>query len=178
MSTAGVTWWRSMEHLTMNGERGRKISGNRGFTYLSALIVVVVSGIALIGASEYWSTITKREREQELLFRGDRIRKAIGSYYEAAPAGRPHTYPGTLQDLLKDPRFMKLVRHLRKVYPDPMTKDGTWGLVLAAGGGIKGVFSKSTEKPLKVGGFPAEYQAFERAKRYSDWKFTYNPPAK
>jgi type II secretory pathway pseudopilin PulG len=151
---------------------------NRGFTYLSALIVVVISGIALTGASEYWSTIAKREREEELMFRGDRIRKAIASYYDRVPAGKPHTYPGTLKDLLKDPRSMKLARHLRKLYRDPMTRDGTWGLVLAEGGGVKGVFSKSAEKPLKVGGFPADYQAFEKAKTYADWKFTYNPQAK
>ena len=150
----------------------------RGFTYLSALIVVVISGIALTGASEYWSTIAKREREEELLFRGDRIRKAIASYYDRAPAGKPHTYPGILKDLLKDPRSMKLVRHLRKLYRDPMTGDGTWGLVLAEGGGVKGVFSKSTDKPLKVGGFSTEDQAFEKAKTYADWKFTYNPQAK
>lgn len=162
----------------MNGERRRKISGNGGFTYLSALIIVVISGIALTGASEYWSTIAKREREEELMFRGDRIRKAIASYYDRAPAGRAHTYPPALKDLLKDPRSMKTVRHLRKLYRDPMAGDGTWGLVLAEGGGVKGVFSKSEKKPLKAGGFPAEYQVFEKAKTYADWKFTYNPQAR
>ncbi|OPX40142.1 MAG: type II secretion system protein [Deltaproteobacteria bacterium] len=162
----------------MNGDENRRISGTRGFTYLSALIVVIISGIALTGASEYWSTIAKREREQELLFRGDCIRKAIASYYDRVSGGRQHAYPGSLKDLLKDPRSLKLVRHLRKLYPDPMTSDGTWGIVLAQGGGIKGVFSRSAEKPLKVGGFPVDYQAFEKAKKYSDWKFIYNPQAK
>jgi len=162
----------------MNGERCIKISGNRGFTYLSALIVVILTGIALTGASEYWSTIAKREREKELLYRGDCIRSAIASYYQGASAGREHTYPGTLKDLLKDPRFMNVVHHLRKIYPDPMTKDGTWGLILAEGGGVKGVFSKSKDKPLKVGDFPSAYQAFVNAKSYADWKFIYNPQAK
>ena len=164
-----------MERLTMNGELRRGVFRNRGFTYLSALIVVVVSGIALTAASQYWSNIAKREREKELLFRGDQIRRAIASYYNGAPAGQPHAYPGTLKDLLKDPRFLEIHRHLRKFYRDPMTREGIWGLVLAEGGGVKGIFSKSTEKPLKIGGFPTEYQSFEKAKTYSDWKFIYNP---
>jgi type II secretory pathway pseudopilin PulG len=161
----------------MNGEGPLRISGDRGFTYLSALIVIVLAGIALTGISEYWSTIAKREREKELLYRGDRIRKAIAAYYRDSPTGSSR-YPGTLKDLLKDPRSMKTVRHLRKLYPDPMTKNGTWGLILAQGGGIKGVFTKSTEKPLKIGGFSTEFHAFEKAKKYSDWKFEYNPAAK
>jgi type II secretory pathway pseudopilin PulG len=159
----------------MNGEWRRRRHRNGGFTYLSALIVVVISGIALTAASEYWSTIAKREREKELLFRGDRIRRAIASYYKGGPAGKPESYPGTLSDLLKDPRSLKTLRHLRKLYRDPMTKDGVWGLVLAEGGGIKGVFSKSTQKPLKTGDFPIDYQSFEKAKTYSEWKFIYNP---
>jgi type II secretory pathway pseudopilin PulG len=159
----------------MNGEWRRRHHRNGGFTYLSALIVVVISGIALTAASEYWSTVTKREREKELLFRGDRIRRAIASYYNGSQPDKPHAYPGALSDLLKDPRSLKTLRHLRKLYRDPMTKDGVWGLVLAEGGGIKGVFSKSTQKPLKTGDFPTDYQSFEKAKTYSDWKFTFNP---
>lgn len=149
--------------------------GNKGFAYLGALVLVVVCGIALTGASEYWSTIAKREREKELLFRGTQIRNAIESYYKQVPAGGSPTYPGSLKDLLKDPRYMTVHRYLRKIYPDPMTKDGKWGLVLAPGGKVKGVFSKSKKKPLKVGNFPDEFQSFENAKTYSDWKFEYNP---
>jgi type II secretory pathway pseudopilin PulG len=149
--------------------------GNKGFAYLSALVLVVVCGIALTGASEYWSTIAKREREKELLFRGGQIRNAIESYYKQVPAGGSPAYPNSLKDLLKDPRSMAVHRYLRKIYPDPMTKEGTWGLVLAPGGGVKGVFSKSKQKPSKTGNFPDEFQSFADAKTYSDWKFVDNP---
>jgi type II secretory pathway pseudopilin PulG len=152
-----------------------KSSRKAGFTYLSVLILVVISGIALTAASKYWSTVSKREKEKELLFRGDRIKKAIESYYKSAPGGVGQDYPQKLEDLLKDPRYLELHRHLRKAYRDPMTKDGSWGLVLAPGGRIKGVFSKSEARPIKVADFPTEYQSFEKAKRYSDWKFVYNP---
>lgn len=146
-----------------------------GFTYLGALVLIVVAGILITGVSKYWSTIAKREREKELFFRGDQIRRAIASYYNNAPSGRSSYYPRRLKDLIKDPRFLGVRRHLRKLYKDPMSQKGEWGLILAKRGGIKGVFSKSKEQPLKVGEFPLGYEDFEKAKGYSDWKFIYEP---
>jgi type II secretory pathway pseudopilin PulG len=130
-------------------------------------------GIALSAASRYWSTIVKRDREEELLFRGDQIRRAIDAYYKEQAGGRKSRYPRGLEDLLKDPRFPGTRRHLRRVYRDPMTRDGRWGIVRDSAGGVKGVFSKSKESPLKVGNFPAPYEAFEEAKTYLDWKFVH-----
>jgi type II secretory pathway pseudopilin PulG len=153
-------------------------SDRRGFTYLSVLVLVVVSGIALTEASLYWHTLTKREHEAELLFRGDQIRKAIQSYYKQSPSGRSPSYPRKLKDLLKDPRFPGVRRHLRKIYKDPMTIDGKWGLIADAKGGVKGVFSKSDDKPIKTGNFTREYTLFEKSETYKDWKFIYTPKVK
>jgi len=149
------------------------MNGESAFSYISALIFVAVIGISLTSGSTYWSTVIKREKEKELLFRGDQIRKAIGSYYNGAPGGAGSQYPASLNDLLKDPRYLTTQRHLRKIYKDPMTKDGQWGLIKVQGERIKGVFSKSEEKPFKTGNFPAEYEDFEKAVKYSDWKFVY-----
>ena len=144
-----------------------------GFSYISALIFVSVMGISLTAASTYWSTIIKRDKEQELLFRGDQIRRAIESYFNGGPGGKGEQYPGSLKDLLKDPRYPSMTKHLRKIYEDPMTDDGQWGIIMASGGRIKGVFSKSKDKPLKIGDFPKGYESFENAEKYSDWKFTH-----
>ncbi|MBW1863002.1 MAG: type II secretion system protein, partial [Deltaproteobacteria bacterium] len=151
----------------------RVILKPEGFSYISALIFVSVMGISITAASTYWSTIMKREREKELLFRGDQIRRAIESYYTGAPGGGGKKYSRSLKELLKDPRYPAPRRHLRKLYKDPMDVDREWGFIMASGGRIKGVFSKSKEKPLKVGNFPAEYENFEKAKTYSDWKFVH-----
>jgi len=151
----------------------RKFLRESAFSYISALIFVTVIGISLTAGSTYWSTIIKREKEKELLFRGDQIQKAIESYYNGAPGGGGSQYPASLNDLLKDPRYLVTQRHLRKIYKDPMTKDGQWGLITVQGGRIKGVFSKSVEKPLKVGNFPEKYKNFEKADKYSDWRFVY-----
>ena len=68
-------------------------------------------------------------------------------------------------------------RHLRHVFPDPITGSDKWGIVPAPDGGIAGVFSLSERSPLKTGGFTGADEKFENAERYSDWKFVYAPPA-
>jgi type II secretory pathway pseudopilin PulG len=143
----------------------------RGFTFLGVLAFLVVTGIALTAASQYWSTVIKREKEEELLFRGDQIKSAITSYYKNTPKGKQPSYPRNLEALLKDPRSLTVRRHLRKVYKDPITEDGTWGLIRDSKGGVKGVFSRSNLKPIKTGNFSEEYEDFEKAKTYSDWRF-------
>ena len=158
---------------SQHGNKNKKNEGEKAFSYLSALVFVAIMGISLSAGGTYWSTVVKREKEKELLFRGDQILRAIESYYKGAPGGGGSQYPGSLNDLLKDSRYLATRRYLRKVYPDPMVKDGQWGLVMAPGGKIKGVFSKSKEKPLKVGNFSEDYKSFENAERYSDWRFVY-----
>jgi type II secretory pathway pseudopilin PulG len=145
------------------------------FTYITALIFVTVIGISLTTGSTYWSTVIAREKEKELLFRGGQIRKAIESYYNGAPGGGSHQYPASLNDLLKDSRYPATRRYLRKIYKDPMTKDGQWVLITAPGGRIKGVFSASKGKPLKAGNFSDDLKNFENAETYSAWRFVYPP---
>jgi len=164
----------------MNGDRSTKkiqkdhfLFNKKGFTFLGVLAFLVVSGIALTAASRYWSTVIRREKEEELLFRGDQIRSAIASYYDNAPKGRKPSYPKNLEDLLKDPRYLNLRRHLRKIYKNPVTEDGTWGLIRHSKGGVIGVFSRSKSKPIKMGNFPEAYKDFEKAKTYSDWRFVH-----
>ena len=142
-----------------------------GFTYLTILFAIafLAGGLALIG--EVWHTSAMREKEAQLLHVGEEFRKAIERYYLTGP----RVYPRELSDLVKDPRQPGTVRHLRKIYPDPLTGSTEWGLVKAADGGIAGVHSKSGERPLKSGGFRVRDAAFEGAQQYSDWKFIYAP---
>jgi type II secretory pathway pseudopilin PulG len=149
--------------------RERSVESNArregGFTYLAVLVLVVVMGIALSGTGQYWSTTMKRERETELLFRGDRIRRAIEAYH------RFGGWPKDLEELVEDRRAPVVRRFLRKIYRDPMTKDGNWVLIQGRGGGIRGVHSASDGAPLKTGNFPPGYERFESAEAYADWRF-------
>lgn len=157
--------------------RGNFRRTEAGFTYLAVLAAVVVTGIALSGAGQYWRILMQRDREAELLFRGDRIRSAIAAYVRATPSGRQDAYPRRLEDLLVDPRFPDIRKYLRRIYTDPMTEDGEWTLILDTKGGLKGVASTSERKPIKTGNFPSPYENFQTAKNYKDWKFIYDHPA-
>jgi hypothetical protein len=137
--------------------------------------MVAVMGIAMVGAGQYWSTISKREKEAELLFRGDQIRLAIEAYHVNTPGSQNLSYPRTLEDLLKDDRYPDVRRYLRRVYLNPMREDGAWEIIVDGGGGIKGVFADSEEKPIKEGNFPEKYRSFEKAATYADWKFVDAP---
>jgi len=143
-----------------------------GFTYLTILFVVAIMGAGLALVGEVWHTAAVREREAELLYVGNQHRKAIERYYLSGP----RQYPRSLSDLLKDPRKPGTERYLRQFYPDPVTgKD--WGIMKAPDGGIMGVHSLSSDKPLKTARFHIRDRGFEGAASYSDWKFVYTPAA-
>ena len=144
---------------------------SRGFTYLGVLFLaaIMAGGLALTGS--VWHTSTMREKEAELLFVGNQYRKAIQRYYLTGPQRQ---YPRSLDDLLRDPRQPGTVRHLRKLYPDPITGQD-WLLVKAPDGGILGVHSASEETPFKTANFKLRDRSFEGVQKYSDWKFIFQP---
>lgn len=151
-----------------SGERGGR---EAGFTYLGVIAAVLVLGVSLASAGQVWQFSAQRERERELLFVGGEYRRAIERYYRAG-AGAVKRYPRELADLLQDHRFPMPVRHLRRLYADPMTGSREWGIVRAPDGGIMGVHSLSSAKPVKVSGFDPDNARFVAARRYSDWRFT------
>ena len=149
-------------------------SRNKGFTYLSLLVIVAITAGVLAAAGGLWSQAAQREKERELLFVGEQFRQAIALYYWRTPGGA-HQYPKSLEVLLDDKRWPVTQRWLRKVYRDPMTNTADWGIVEAPGGGIAGVYSKSEEPPIKSANFPARYSSFEEARNYGEWKFVFAP---
>ena len=154
--------------------RARAWLRQAGFTYLTVMFVIAIllGGLAIVG--ETWETSARREKEAELLFIGNQYRRAIGLYYLSTP-GVVKAYPRQIEDLLKDPRQPGTVRHLRKLFPDPMT--GKPFLVIkGADGGVQGVASASDVAPLKVAGFRVRDAIFEGAQKYSEWKFIHTPP--
>lgn len=144
-----------------------------GFTYVAVLILVATLGAVGAAFGELTSHAAQRERERDLLFAGNEYRKAIASYYRHTP-GAIKRYPASLADLLEDRRYPVPVRHLRRLYRDPVTGSANWGLLAAPEGGIRGVHSLSTEPPIKSGGFAYRDRALEGASRYSEWHFAYD----
>ena len=153
--------------------KGKTPNKQRGFTYLWAMLVVVMVGLALTTAAEVQLVVEKRQKEKELLFVGRQMREAIGRYYEAAPTGLKE-YPVNLEALLLDPRTPDVRRYLRKLYVDPMTGKSDWG-VFEIGGRIAGVYSRSSMQPIKQDRFEPSEENFVGKSKYSDWVFSYAP---
>lgn len=126
--------------------RSRDLKRSLGFTYIGLMLIVAIAGIALSGVGIVWKTEMQRENEKELRFVGEQYVAAIASYYECKVCG-PQQLPKNLKDLLKDSRAPSVVRHIRKLYRDPMTRSNDWGLI-KSGDRITGVYSKSTLEPL------------------------------
>ena len=115
-----------------------------GVTYLFVMMLVVVMSISLMGVTQQWSVVMKRDREAELLFRGTRIKEAIERYvadYEIQKATRPNRWPLSLEQLTKkNPK-----RYLQAVYSDPIT--GEDFDLIKVGEELHGVRSTSTDVP-------------------------------
>ena len=91
------------------------------FVMFSALLVVGLSAIIPQVAFE-----GQREKEEELLFRGQQYQRAIQLFFRKI--GR---YPNSLEELEKT----NGIRFLRKAYLDPMTMKTDWRLIHIGPGG-------------------------------------------
>jgi hypothetical protein len=147
-------------------------SQSGGFAYLWTLLLVALMGTTLAIGGGIFATAARRDKEAQLLFIGHEFRQALGRYMMSQGAGSVGQYPLTLDDLLKDPRFPGVKRHLRRLYADPMTGKAEWGLVRQQGR-IVGIYSLSQERPIKQAGFLDDDRGFNNKARYADWVFTY-----
>jgi type II secretory pathway pseudopilin PulG len=158
-----------ISHLRFEIARSRA----QGFTYLALLAAIVIIGISLGSAGKYWKNVMLREKEEELLFRGNQYRYAIERYFYSPPAQQ---YPSSIDDLLTDNRTATGKRHLRQKFKDPMTgEDFEVFRDMTKGNRITGVYSKSEVEPLRQTGFSEENKAFEGKKTYKEWQFLFTP---
>jgi type II secretory pathway pseudopilin PulG len=169
MCTAAPRGWGRTGGPMRTGEVIIRRTRAGGFTLLGILFLVAVLGVGLAGLGKVWETVSRREKEAQLLFVGDQYRRAIESYYRSTPGQVKHA-PRALAELLADPRFPNTVRHLRKLYPDPIDNARDWELV-KQGDEIIGIHSRSAAVPMKTGGFAHPYEAFSDAASYQDWVF-------
>jgi type II secretory pathway pseudopilin PulG len=142
-----------------------------GFTYIGVLFAVALAGVALALTAQVWRTTNQRAKEEQLLFVGGQFREAIRRYHEQSP-GEQREYPKNFEDLLQDRRQPGVRRHLRMLYPDPMTGKFDWGVERSPEGGIAGVYSRSQERPIRISGNVAGVDLSGRTK-YSEWLFVY-----
>jgi type II secretory pathway pseudopilin PulG len=165
--------------------------GNRGYAMAALLVAMSVMAVLMGALLPVWTHMATREKEEELIFRGNQYARAIGLFQRKFA----NTPPPTI-DVLVEQRF------LRKKYKDPITNEdfqpiyanqamqqmggpsgqagqqsattstqprqviqaGFGSTGATAAGGIIGVTSKSKESSIKV---------FNGRQRYNEWAFVH-----
>jgi type II secretory pathway pseudopilin PulG len=107
------------------GQDNRRCTGSAEAGYAMAALLVGISVMAVLMsmALPVWTTFNKREREAELIWRGQQYARAIGLFQRKYA----NTYPPNV-DILVEQKF------LRKKYKDPITSED-FLMIPAAGGG-------------------------------------------
>ena len=93
------------------------------------LVLMMFSALMLISLSAILPRVYlegKREREEELIFRGREYVRAIGLFHRQFAR-----FPTKVDELIRTDRK----RFLRQAYPDPMTPDGKWRFIYADASG-------------------------------------------
>ena len=105
----------------------RRQNGENGYAMAGLLVAIAIMGLAMSMILPTWRTFMQREREAELIFRGEQYMRAIELYQRQVPGAYP-----TDMSVLVEQRF------LRREYEDPLTGEPfeylTQGTIRAAAG--------------------------------------------
>ena len=142
-----------------------------GMIYVALLLAVaLIGGVSAVGL-KVAQTIQTRQAEAELLAIGLEFRNALQSYAEATPNGVPPA-PESLAELLRDPRYPGVRRHLRRIYHDPLTGKTDWGIIRGPDRRIAGIHSLSKGTAIKRDGFPSELASLTGKESHDQWVFS------
>lgn len=109
-------------------EAAPRPGNEKGYAFLILLLVLTLMLISLTAAVPDIMTQGRREREEELIFRGEQYARAIAAFHR-----RFNRYPTSIKELLKRTNGYRFLRH---AYRDPMTPSGKWRLIHATAAGV------------------------------------------
>lgn len=170
---------------------GQPVRSDRGYAMAALLVAMSVMAVLMGALLPVWTHLAIREKEEELIFRGNQYARAIGLFQRKFANAAPPTI-----DVLVEQRF------LRKKYKDPITNDdfqpiyanqamqpmggpggqqgqqgagagnqprpliqpGFGATGATAAGGVIGVTSKSREASIKI---------YNGRQRYNEWAFVH-----
>lgn len=102
-----------------NRRSGRRTPADAGYNLVVLAVAITVLNILVAKALPLWSHVIQREKEEELIFRGLQYAEAIRLF-----EGRAQRLPTRLEELIEvKPRC------IRQLWKNPMTEDGSWGLI-------------------------------------------------
>lgn len=150
---------------TMKIKNNRK--NEKGFTLAALLVLLFIMSVMWALVLPVWTSMNKREKELEMIWRGEQIQKAIGRYYYKFGA-----YPVTMEMLVQK-------KFLRKPYKDPLWPNGEWeilyqvtqernkqGVYETKYGPIIGVTSKSQAGSIIW---------YQKQRQHNKWRFIFYP---
>jgi uncharacterized membrane protein YgcG len=106
-----------------NRPKSTATASQRGFALMMVMFLTTLVLIGVMAAAPYVRTERRREKEEEMIWRGKQYVRGIKLYYRKT--GR---FPTSVDDLTK-PKLGSL-RFMRQAYTDPMNKaDGSWRLI-------------------------------------------------
>ncbi|MGE3886321.1 MAG: hypothetical protein AB7H81_07810 [Vicinamibacterales bacterium] len=100
-------------------------AGERGYAMAALLVGLSVMAVMMSAALPVWTHFAQREKEEELIWRGEQYRRAIMLFQRRYA----NTFPPSV-DVLVEQRF------LRKKYKDPITNDDFQ--IIPVGGAVPG----------------------------------------
>lgn len=109
--------------MIVRRDKGNRDSREQGYALLMVMFIAALMLAAVMVANPSALTEGKREKEQEMIWRGKQYVRGVKLYYRKL--GR---FPTSIDDLTK-PKTGSL-RFMRQAYKDPMNKeDGSWRLI-------------------------------------------------
>lgn len=184
----------SFMKLQNQGSRGAD-----GYAMAALLVLLGVSAVMLTVAMPVWRQMVQREKEEELIFRGQQYARAVGLFQRKYAA----SFPPDIDTLVSQ-------RFLRKKYKDPVSEDGEFqvlyqtsllqgpgGSQAGQAGSRAGTRSQGTAGPAGPGGRTAfgtgqagprggvigvaskstgtSIRLYNGRNRYNEWQFVYLP---
>jgi type II secretory pathway pseudopilin PulG len=125
--------WTTKDVGGASARRSRLTAHEQGYTMVAVVIGMMILAILIMGVAPSIATIMKREREQELLFRGKQYARAIALFQK-----RYGRFPTELKEL-----YANRPRTIRKLWKEPICNCPDWHLIYqnspdALGPGVTG----------------------------------------
>lgn len=106
--------------MTSQPQPARRTEPESGYILIAVLFLVALLVLALAVAAPRVAKSIQRDRETELIHRGEQYKRAIKLYYRKFGA-----YPSSIDQLMNTNQ----IRFLRKRYTDPMTGKDDWKVI-------------------------------------------------
>src|SRR5579875_529105 len=117
----------SRKRSSIRCSRTTSVPAEKGYILLIVMMMATILLISLAAAAPSIYVEGQREKEKELIFRGEQYARAIMLFHNQF-----NRYPTSVKELL----HTNNMSFLRRAYPDPMTRSGKWRFIHATAAGV------------------------------------------